>query len=171
MRMPELEPRVEAPQPDVGDVGGVGQGASRRLAVGTIAPIAALLVCLVSPTPAHADALGRLVNQIMDEIFYGKPQTSRPPPRDLRKFPRDARSGVLSPPHGRLAEVDGESLHISPGVLIFDRSNRIVAPARIRRPVKILYKLDHLGQLHRVWLEPPLGGDAPVTHVRPERGR
>lgn len=69
-------------------------------------------------------------------------------------IPDDARTGVMTPPNGRLVTIDGKALRLSPGCRIHDRANRTVVPGSIRERTRVRYLLDARGDVHRVWLLP-----------------
>ncbi|MDX1512439.1 MAG: hypothetical protein R3174_01735 [Gammaproteobacteria bacterium] len=116
---------------------------------------AAVLVLVLgsAPGPARADIVGALVNKLMDTILRGG--TSPPPPdpgAHLRHIPEHAKTGVMSPPEGRLVKIDGEEMLLAPGAKIRDTNNRIVLPATVQRPVTVRYTMDNNAQVHLVWL-------------------
>lgn len=92
------------------------------------------------------------------------------PVERLRTIPEDARKGVMWPPRGRIARINDKKMMLAPGVTIRDMNNRMVLPGTIRRPKKIRYTLDHLGQVKKIWISPTgeyQGRHAPTTPPQP----
>lgn len=118
-----------------------------------LAAVLAAVVGAGTPAPVQADIIGNLVNKLMDTILRGG--SSAPPPDSaahLRNIPEHARSGVMSPPEGRLVNIDGEALLLAPGSKIRDQNNRIILPQTLQSPVTVRYTLDNNAQVHLVWL-------------------
>lgn len=112
-----------------------------------------LAVGVAAPAPAQADIIGALVNRLMDSILRGGGRTPPPDPAaNLRNIPENAKSGVMSPPNGRLVKIDGEDMLLAPGFKIRDINNRIVMPATVQHPVAVRYTVDNNAQVYLIWL-------------------
>ena len=79
---------------------------------------------------------------------------SSAPVERLRTIPEDARKGVMWPPRGRKVRINDHIKTLAPGATIRDMNNRMVLPGTIRRPKKIRYTVDHLGQVKKIWISP-----------------
>lgn len=117
------------------------------------AAVLAAVIGVGTPVPAHADIIGSLVNKLMDTILRGGSEEPPPDPAaHLRQIPEHARSGVMSPPEGRLVKIDGDEMLLAPGSKIRDQDNRIILPQTLQGPVSVRYTLDNNAQVHLVWL-------------------
>lgn len=112
-----------------------------------------LVVGAATPTPARADLVGLLVTKIIDTMLrIGNGPPPEDPAANLRTIPEGAKSGVMSPPNGRLVEIDGEEMLLAPGFKIRDINNRIVMPVTVQHPVPVRYTVDNNSQVHLIWL-------------------
>ncbi len=88
-------------------------------------------LCLSGPEPAHA-------------------QQARPV-----QLPADARYGEMKAFAYPVAQIDKETLRLSPGARIYNTQNLIVMPATVPATAQVLYKLDFQGQVSQMWLLTP----------------
>ncbi len=116
-----------------------------------------LLCGFLLMSTAHAGLpevfLGTIIEQILQGDYDAPQPTQIPSPN--RTIQESAEYGVMSPPEGRLVQIDGEDMMLSPGAQIRNMHNRIILPGTLIQSVTVRYTLDLTGQVHRVWIITP----------------
>ena len=72
-----------------------------------------------------------------------------------RTFPPDAVAGEVKDYAYPVVQVDDHTYRLSPGALIYDGFNRIIAPNHLPQGAKVLYRIDRQGQVSKMWLLTP----------------
>jgi hypothetical protein len=73
----------------------------------------------------------------------------------LRAVPPEAKRATLWHLEGRLVQLDGAQVLLSPGAKIRDARNRLVRPGAIPPGSAVRFLPDKRGNVHRVWILSP----------------
>ena len=73
----------------------------------------------------------------------------------FRTIPKDAKRGELTHVTQNIVSVDGQTMRLAPGALIYAQNNLTIVPSEVPRNSLVEYVLDRNGELFKVWILTP----------------
>lgn len=103
--------------------------------------------------PISAAIVGSILGSAIESAVTPAP----PPPATglVRFLPADAKQGVMRALAEGQVQIDGQSLPLSPGVVIRNEYNMMLPIPMVPTPMLVRYQTDTLGAVQRIWILSP----------------